>query len=75
MSQPISFSFAESKMGKKFGNLGHLRGMIYQGISPFEQRAFAGAVSKGLPNLVKRFRTEVLFVVLRKYLYDEVLNY
>ena len=54
-------------MGKKFGNLGHLRGIIYEGISPYEQKAFAGAISKGLPNMIRRIRTDLLLIALRKW--------
>ena len=55
-------------MGKTFGNLIHYRRMVYHGLSPFEQKAFTGAVGKGIPNLFRRMRVKVVQVVVRKYL-------
>ncbi|XP_071521851.1 cytochrome b-c1 complex subunit 8 [Panulirus ornatus] len=52
-----------NKMGKGFGELAYVRGIIKYSISPFEQRAFAGALRYGVPNLFRRFRTQVLRVV------------
>lgn len=50
-------------MGKEFGNLGvHVRHIITYSISPFEQRAFAGMLSKSPGNLVRRFFDNVFFV-------------
>ncbi|CAK1551748.1 unnamed protein product [Leptosia nina] len=43
-------------MGKHFGELAKIRGLISYRISPYEQRAFAGAISNGLPNIFRRFR-------------------
>ncbi|CAK1578310.1 unnamed protein product [Parnassius mnemosyne] len=39
---------------KQFGNLAYIRGILYFRLSPYEQKAFAGAFKKGLPNLVPR---------------------
>ncbi|KAF5302270.1 hypothetical protein FQA39_LY10309 [Lamprigera yunnana] len=39
---------------KEFGNLYKIRGIITYSLSPYEQRAFAGAIKKGLPNMIKR---------------------
>jgi ubiquinol-cytochrome c reductase subunit 8 len=56
-------------MGLHFGNLGvKVRGVVAYRLSPFEQKAFAGAVSHGLPNLFRRFREEVMFIAPRKFL-------
>nr|XP_045594770.1 cytochrome b-c1 complex subunit 8-like [Procambarus clarkii] len=49
-------------MGKKFGELAYVRGIIKYSLSPFEQKAFAGAISHGLPNLFRRFRSQVFRV-------------
>ena len=55
-------------MGKLFGNLAHVSGIITYSLSPFEQRAFAGAVSHGIPNMWFRFRNQALRVLPRKYI-------
>ncbi|XP_015510144.1 cytochrome b-c1 complex subunit 8 [Neodiprion pinetum] len=49
-------------MGKVFGNLYKLRGIIYYRLSPYEQRAFAGAISHGVPNVFRRIK-ENLFTM------------
>ncbi|CAK9290498.1 unnamed protein product [Gordionus sp. m RMFG-2023] len=36
-------------MGKTFGDIARVRGVITYSISPYEQRAFAGYITKGLP--------------------------
>lgn len=55
-------------MGHGFGELGNkIHGIVYYKISPFEQRAFAGAISKGVPNMIRRFRSNVFRVAPRKY--------
>lgn len=41
-------------MGKHFGNLAYIRGIVYYKISQHEQKPFANAFSKGLPNMVPR---------------------
>lgn len=47
-----------------FGNLPcKVRGIVYYSLSPFEQRAFGGAISKGIPNLARRFKDEVGYVL------------
>lgn len=60
------FFFSFSEMGKGFGELAHVRGIIKYSLSPFEQRAFAGAIKYGVPNLFRRFRGQVLRVAPRK---------
>ena len=51
-------------MGKIFGNLGvHSRNIIQYSLSPFEQRAFAGLLTRSPGNLVRRFFEEVFFIV------------
>ncbi|KAK6168456.1 hypothetical protein SNE40_020987 [Patella caerulea] len=50
-------------MGKQFGNLAKVSGIVRYSLSPFEQRAFAGAVSRGLPNIWRRFTESVFKVV------------
>lgn len=53
--------------GHHFGELAKVRGIITYKISPFEQRAFANAISKGVPNTFRRFRSSVFRVVPSKY--------
>ncbi|CAG0923935.1 unnamed protein product [Notodromas monacha] len=51
-------------MGLHFGSLGvKVRGLVTVRLSPYEQKPFAGAVSKGFPNMIRRVQEEVLFVV------------
>ncbi|XP_037032125.1 cytochrome b-c1 complex subunit 8 [Bradysia coprophila] len=49
-------------MGKEFGHLAKVYGIVTYKLSPFEQRAFAGAISKGVPNMFRRFRSNVFTV-------------
>ncbi|TWW55023.1 cytochrome b-c1 complex subunit 8 [Takifugu flavidus] len=42
-------------MGHHFGNLARVRHMITYSLSPFEQKAFANYLSKGIPNVWRRF--------------------
>ncbi|CAL8120239.1 unnamed protein product [Orchesella dallaii] len=49
-------------MGHGFGGLAKIRGIIYYRLSPFEQKAFAGVISKGIPNTFRRI-TENIFRV------------
>lgn len=56
------------RLAQHFGTLIKARGLVVHTLSPFEQRAFAGAISKGIPNLFRRFREEVFYVVPRKFL-------
>lgn len=53
-------------MGHGFGGLYKVRGIVTYKLSPFEQRAFAGAISNGVPNMIRRFRSQVFRVVPRK---------
>lgn len=54
--------------GHHFGELAKVRGIVVHKISPFEQRAFAGVVSKGIPNTLRRMRGSLFRVVPRKFL-------
>ena len=54
-------------LGKKWGGLAVIRGTTKYHISPFEQKAFAGAITKGVPNTLWRFRTNVLYWAPRKF--------
>lgn len=56
-------------MGKHFGELAKIRGLIQYRLSPFEQRAFAGAISKGLPNILFRIRSNIFRVLPREFSY------
>jgi ubiquinol-cytochrome c reductase subunit 8 len=53
-------------MGHGFGQLHKLRGIITYRVSPFELKAFSGMISHGLPNMVRRIREEIFYVVPRK---------
>ncbi|XP_039631361.1 cytochrome b-c1 complex subunit 8 [Polypterus senegalus] len=49
-------------MGRHFGGLARIRHVITYTLSPFEQRAFANYFSKGIPNVWRRFSSQVLIV-------------
>jgi len=49
-------------MAKGFGELAKVRGIVQFRLSPHEQRAFAGAISQGVPNVFRRIRSEIFFV-------------
>lgn len=53
-------------MGQHFGELAKVHGIVIHKISPFEQKAFAGVLSKGIPNTFRRFREKVFIVVPRE---------
>lgn len=53
--------------GQHFGNLAKIHGIVTYKLSPLEQKAFAGAISKGLPNMVRRIRSELFIVAPRKF--------
>lgn len=55
-------------MAKHFGELATVRGILTYKLSPFEQRAFAGAISHGIPNIFRRIRSKIFIVTPRKYL-------
>lgn len=54
-------------MGLHFGELFKMRGIVTYRLSPFEQKAFAGLLSKGFPNVIRRFRESVFRVAPRKF--------
>jgi ubiquinol-cytochrome c reductase subunit 8 len=54
-------------MGQHFGELAKVRGIVIHKISPFEQKAFAGVISKGVPNTFRRFSSQVFRVAPRKF--------
>ena len=49
-------------MGKLFGNLIRARNIIQYSLSPFEQRAMAGLLTRSPANLVRRFFDEVFYI-------------
>ncbi|KAJ8950859.1 hypothetical protein NQ318_011155 [Aromia moschata] len=63
-------------MGHGFGQLYKLRGIITYRLSPFEQKAFAGIISHGVPNTIRRISESFLYVVpplaLGYIIYDQV---
>lgn len=62
-------------MGGHFGELAKVNGIVIHKISPFEQRAFAGVLSKGIPNTFRRFRGQVFRVTPRKLFALYVAHY
>ena len=57
-------------MGHGFGELAKVNGIVTYKLSPFEQKAFAGVISKGVPNMFRRFRSNVFTIAPRKFLCD-----
>merc|ERR1712121_379313 len=50
-------------MGLKWGNMqSNIRGLVMYQLSPYEQKAFAGAFTKGLPNTVRRVKGQMFRV-------------
>lgn len=50
--------------GLEFGNLKNdIRGVITTKLSPFEQKAFKGIISHGVPNSLKRIGSNIPFIV------------
>ncbi|CAK1551750.1 unnamed protein product [Leptosia nina] len=41
-------------MGKHFGELAFIRGIIYYSLSPHEMKPYAGAFKDGIPNFITR---------------------
>lgn len=51
-------------MGGEFGNLKNdIRGIITTKLSPFEQKAFKGIISHGIPNSLKRIGSNIPYIV------------
>ncbi|XP_026331922.1 cytochrome b-c1 complex subunit 8-like [Hyposmocoma kahamanoa] len=48
-------------MGKHFGNLAFLRGIVYYKLSPHEQKAFGSAAIEGLANFVPRTAATIMY--------------
>lgn len=57
-------------LSQHFGELAKVRGIVIHKISPFEQKAFAGAISKGFPNTLRRISNSVFRIVPRKLNYE-----
>ncbi|XP_015598927.1 cytochrome b-c1 complex subunit 8 [Cephus cinctus] len=49
-------------MGKHFGELAKISGIVTFRLSPHEQKAFAGMISHGIPNMFRRFSENVFRV-------------
>ncbi|GAB1862841.1 Cytochrome b-c1 complex subunit 8 [Camponotus japonicus] len=49
-------------MGKEFGNLAKINGIVYFRLSPYEQKPFKGLISEGVPNIIRRFQNRVFRV-------------
>lgn len=52
--------------GQHFGELAKIRGIVIHKISPYEQKAFAGAISNGVPNTFRRVSAQLFRVAPRK---------
>ena len=64
---PISSPFVGT-MARHFGSLGcKVRGIISYTLSPYELKAYAGAFSKGVPNMMFRIQSQLFRVVPRMY--------
>lgn len=51
-------------MGADFGELKtNIRGVVTTSLSPFEQKAFKGIISHGVPNSIKRIGSNIPFIV------------
>lgn len=50
-------------MGKHFGELAFIRGIVYYKLSPHEQKPFAGALKYGIPNFVTRASPNWMYYV------------
>ncbi|KAF2880979.1 hypothetical protein ILUMI_25195 [Ignelater luminosus] len=63
-------------MGKGFGQLYKMQGIITYVLSPFEQRAYAGAIKNGIPNIVRRTRESIFYfappLLIGYFVYDQV---
>lgn len=70
----IKQPFVDQKMGKGFGQLYKLRGIVFYKLSPFEQKAFANVISHGVPNTFRRIMENVPYMAPRKYsIWDPML--
>lgn len=54
-------------MGKGFGELAKVYGIISYRLSPHELKPFKGFFTEGAPNLARRFRANVFYVGPREY--------
>ncbi|XP_013190092.1 cytochrome b-c1 complex subunit 8-like [Amyelois transitella] len=48
-------------MGKHFGELAKIRGIVYYKLSPHEQKPFAGAFTYGAANVLTRTSASILY--------------
>jgi ubiquinol-cytochrome c reductase subunit 8 len=53
------------RASKGFGQLATIRGTTKYHLSPFEQKAFAGVITKGIPNTLWRIQASILYVAPR----------
>ncbi|OQR74441.1 cytochrome b-c1 complex subunit 8-like [Tropilaelaps mercedesae] len=49
-------------MGKTFGHLYKIRGIVYYRLSPYELSPLKGFLSKGIINLTRKFYNEIFFI-------------
>ncbi|XP_011631333.1 cytochrome b-c1 complex subunit 8 [Pogonomyrmex barbatus] len=46
-------------MGKYFGNLAKINGIVFFRLSPYEQKTFKGIISEGVPNTIRRIQGNI----------------
>lgn len=56
-------------MGKGFGELYKMRGIITYKISPFEIKAFHGVFTHGIQRTLRRIADNFFYIVPRKYFF------
>ena len=58
------FRLSERAEMKAFGALGvHVKNIITYSLSPFEQKVFTGIVTRGVPNIIRRFSEEIFYIL------------
>ena len=67
--------FLVGTMARHFGSLGcKVRGIITYTLSPYELKAYAGAFSKGFPNMIFRIQSQIFRVGTRTYRFIDHLG-
>lgn len=61
-------------MGRRFGDLAVIRGIIYYKLSPHEQKPFATAFAYGIPNFVPRTLSTICTWLPCMYSFNEYLH-
>ena len=48
--------------GQVWGKMARVRHIITYSLSPFEQRSMAGVITKGVPNVIRRFSENIPYI-------------